>query len=165
MFIIQLPNVRVRLWHLWVKRRKRGRSGKLGGKSWLCFRTAEEGNVAVFSISVYPSLNNFRISAFSKVRYLNESRMNGREKEWSTPKTTFQCLKGSMELGLVRARRSLALLHSEFYFYFGRHHAAAERQDNWPLTLHQAFSVSKTTTVICLKSTATSPQNPVGPGH
>ena len=113
MFIIQLPNVRVRLWHLWVKRRKRGRSGKLGGKSWLCFRTAEEGNVAVFSISVYPSLNNFRISAFSKVRYLNESRMNGREKEWSTPKTTFQCLKGSMELGLVRARRSLALLHSD----------------------------------------------------
>ena len=57
--------------------------------------------------------------------------MNGREKEWSTPKTTFQCLKGSMELGLVRTRRSLALLRSEFFiFYFGRHHAAAKRQDS-----------------------------------
>ena len=42
--------------------------------------------------------------------------MNGREKEWSTPKTTFQCFKGSMELGLVRARRRLALLHSGFFF-------------------------------------------------
>ena len=72
----------------------------------------------MFSISVYPFLNNFRISAFSKVRYRNESGMNGREKEWSTPKTTFQGLKGSMELGLVRARRSLALLRSEFFFLF-----------------------------------------------
>ena len=74
MFIIQLPNVRVRLWRLWVKRRKRGRSGKLGGKSWLCFRTAKKGNLAVFSTSVYPSLNNFRISAFSKVKYQNQRR-------------------------------------------------------------------------------------------
>ena len=44
--------------------------------------------------------------------------------------TNFQCLKGSMKLGLVSARRSLAPLHSEFSFYFSRHHAAAERQDN-----------------------------------
>ena len=74
MFIIQLPNVRVRLWRLWVKRRKRGRSGKLGGKSCLCFRTAKKGNLVVFPISVYPSLNNLKISAFSKVRYPNERR-------------------------------------------------------------------------------------------
>ena len=67
-------HVRVRLWRLWVKRRKRGRSGKLGGKSCLCFRTAKKGNLVVFPISVYPSLNNLKISAFSKVRYPNERR-------------------------------------------------------------------------------------------
>ena len=38
------------------------------------FRTAKKGNLAVFSISVYPSLNNFRISAFSKVKYQNQRR-------------------------------------------------------------------------------------------
>ena len=59
-------------------------------------------------------------------------------------------------------RRSM---DSEFFYDFGRRHAAAKRQDSRPLSLRQAISVPKTTTVICLKSTATSPQSPVGPEH
>ena len=102
MFIIQLPNVRVRLWHLWVKRRKRGRSGKLGGKSWLCFRTAKKGNLAVFFTSVYPSLNKFRISEKLSTKTKEEkSRMNGKEEERSIPKTTFQCWKAYWSLNLL----------------------------------------------------------------
>ena len=53
---------------------KEGDQENLVERAGYFFRTAEEGNVAVFSISVYPSLNNFRISEVSKVRYLNERR-------------------------------------------------------------------------------------------
>ena len=86
------------------------------------------------------------------------------EEVWSTP-ITFQCLKSLIKLEIIRACRSLTLLHSEFFCDFGRRHAAAKRQDSRPLSLRQAISVPKTTTVICLKSTATSPQSPVGPEH
>ena len=86
------------------------------------------------------------------------------EEVWSTP-ITFQCLKSLIKLEIIRACRSLTLLHSEFFCDFGRRHAAAKRQDSRPLSLRQAISVPKTTTVICLKSTATSPQSPVGLEH